>query len=89
MAGKDSTVTIRIPKEGIVRLNNSVNGNPRYRIAGIVDPGTPHAEFREYVTMADAGFVYGIKNGWISKRYRRAELTLTPAGRVRDLRYLD
>lgn len=86
---KDTEVTIRITQGGIIRLKNSTNGNPRYQVNGVVDPGTDEARFMRYNTMSDASFTYAIRNGWIGKRYRTATLTLTPAGRVRNLKYLD
>lgn len=89
MAAKDTKVTVRIASGGIVRLNNSRNGNPRYEINCVVAPGTPDVRFTRYITMSDTSDAYGIMNGWHGKRYRSAVLTLTPAGRVRHLRYVD
>lgn len=67
-----------------IRIGTSVNGNPRYRIVTLTK-----GEFQEYLTMSDAGLAYGINNDWTGKSTRSAVLTLTPAGRVRHLKYLD
>lgn len=75
MPRKDTTI------EGTIysteRLDNSVNGNPRYRIA--FDTGEGSLE--HYVTMSDASAGYDVQNHFITKG--RVRLTLTPAGRVR------
>lgn len=89
MARKDTEITIRITDGGIIRLNNSTNGNPRYEVNGVVNPGTNEARFVRYNTMADISDVYNIRNGWKGKRYRSARLTLTPGGRIRYIKYLD
>lgn len=89
--GGDTTVTVIVLSEP-VRIGNTRNGNPRYRI-----PTLTRGDFKEYVSMSDAGFVYGIGNGWrgdssngyVRKSTRSAVLTLTPAGRVRHMEYLD
>lgn len=79
----DTEVRVIVLSEPI-RIGNTRNGNPRYRI-----PTSTRGDFAEYVTMSDAGFVYGIGNGWGGKSTRSAVLTLTPAGRVRHMEYLD
>lgn len=79
----DSEVNVILLAEPI-RIGTSRNGNPRYRLVTLTK-----GDFREYVTMTDAGFAYGISNDWQGRKQRGAVLTLTPAGRVRHLRYLD
>lgn len=83
MARKDTEITV-IMLAPAIRLGTSVNGNPSYRIVTLTK-----GEFKEYRTMSDAGFAYGINNDWTGKSTRSATLTLTPAGRVRHLKYLD
>lgn len=82
-AGGEAVVRVVMLAEPI-RIGNTVNGNPRYRLVTLT-----RGDYQEYVTMSDAGFTYGIGNGWAGKRQRGAVLTLTRAGRVRHLEYLD
>jgi hypothetical protein len=69
---------------GYRRLNNSVNGNPRFAL--IVDGG-------ELTTSSDAACSYGIENGWTvnhtTKGERVAYMTFTRAGRVATLEWAD
>lgn len=74
-----SAPTVSVIVYRLERLNNSVNGNPRYRI--ITDEGM-------FITSSDYGFVYGIEDGWRGRNCRTAVLTLTRAGRVQDLKYI-
>lgn len=67
-----------------IRTGTTRNGNPVYRI-----PATVKGVFQEFVTMADASFVYSIMNDWKGSNMRGAVLTLTPSGRVRYLEYTD
>jgi hypothetical protein len=83
VAGKDSQVMV-VMLAPAIHIGVSTNGNPRYRLVTLTK-----GEFREYVTMSDAGFAYGINNDWAGKSTRSALLALTPAGRVRNLTYLD
>jgi hypothetical protein len=83
MPTKDTEVTV-VMLAPAIRRGTSVNGNPSYRIVTLTK-----GDFKEYVTMSDAGFAYGINNGWTGKGMRSAVLTLTPSGRVRHLKYLD
>jgi hypothetical protein len=80
MPRKDTTV------DGVIysaeRLNNSVNGNPRYRL--VMDLGDDVLE--TYVTMSDASAGYNVQN--LYARRDRVRLTLTPAGRVRYIETL-
>lgn len=62
------------------RINNSVNGNPRYKV------GTEDGVF---ITSSDHAFVWAINNGWRDKTSRPARLTLTRAGRIEGLEYTD
>jgi len=78
MAAKPTTVTVTIVS--LERLNNSVNGNPRFKI---------HTDGGWYITSSDHGFCYSIENDWRGKDTRDAVLTLTRAGRVCDLDYVD
>lgn len=63
----------------LTRLNNSVNGNPRYRVT--FTDGSAHD------TSADAGFCYGLTN----PEYRNVEVivTLTRAGRIANIETMD
>lgn len=68
------------------RLNNSVNGNPRYMVFTVEYPFDP------YITSSDHGFVYSINNGWTRENSitgRKAWITLTRNGRINDLEYLE
>jgi hypothetical protein len=79
MAGKGTTLTTSLVS--VKRLNNSVNGNPRFRL------NTLHGEF---VTQSDASCSYDVDN--IARKIRQRDtgenvavpvvLSLTPAGRV-------
>lgn len=57
------------------RLNNSVNGNPRYRVT--FTDGT------SAVTQSDASFCYGITN---PDMRGELEVTYTRAGKIADMR---
>lgn len=77
MARKGTTVRAELLYA--VRLNNSTNGNPRFRL--VTTEG-------EYVTQSDAACSYDVDN--ITRRIPRGEsrpvvLSLTPAGRVWNL----
>lgn len=66
----------------IETLNNSVWGNPRFKL---------HTADGAYTTMSDAAFCVGLMNGWDSthdKYGRLAKVELTRAGRVRALTWL-
>lgn len=79
MASKGTAV--RTSLVSVTRLNNSVNGNPRFRL------NTLHGE---YVTQSDAACSYDVDN--IARGIRTRDdgqavavpvvLSLTPAGRV-------
>jgi hypothetical protein len=56
------------------RMRNSVNGNPKYRVG--FDNG------RSHVTMADAGFCYGITN---PEMRGQVDVWLTKAGTIRAM----
>jgi hypothetical protein len=62
------------------RLNNSVNGNPRYRVQTSNGP---------FITSSDHSFVIGLLNDWRDKQSRPAVLTLTRSGLIEDLEYTD
>lgn len=67
----------------MARLNNSVNGNPRYMI---------HTNEGSYITSSDHSFVYGIEDGLRGAHRwegRRAWITLTRANRIEDLKWED
>lgn len=59
-----------------VRLNNSTNGNPRFRVMFLDDSG----EYREHITKSDASCSYDIEN--FRRSGKRAHVYLTKAGRV-------
>ena len=58
------------------RLNNSVNGNPRYKVYFEEDP------LHGYVTSSDAGFCYGINN---PEMRGAVDVWLTRAGRIEHM----
>lgn len=65
----------------VERLNNTVNGNPRYKVHGLPSQGA-------YVTQSDNNHVY-------SGIYDRLDLgdivnlELTPAGRIKNITVLE
>lgn len=65
------------------RLNNSVNGNPRYKV---------HTDQGSFNTASDHGFVYMINNGWTADHDltgREADITISGRGTITDLKYVD
>jgi len=66
------------------RLNNSVSGNPRFKL---------FADGETLVTSSDAACAYDVENGWtvdhITKDIRHARITRTKAGRIATLTWLD
>lgn len=74
-----NTTERRVLVYSLERLDNSANGNPRYRV---------HTDGGPYTTSADAGFCYGIENNRIrGVETQEATLTLTRAGMVADLKW--
>lgn len=71
--------TITTTVHALHRLNNSVNGNPRYDI---------HTSDGVFRTQSDAAFVYGIGNDG-GPAGKRCVLSLTRAGRVWNLQVTD
>ena len=71
--------TVRKTISHIERLNNSRNGNPRYRI-GFADAATLTSE-------SDAAFAYGVGNPDMREGCE-VEMTLTPSGKIRTMRPL-
>lgn len=70
-----------ITVHGYERLNNSVNGNPRFKL---------FAEGGALITSSDAACGYDIQNGWAGVRGPRlARVTRTRAGRIATLEWLD
>jgi hypothetical protein len=65
------------------RLNNSVNGNPRYTVY-YLHIGT--GDFGHAKTMSDAMFCYGIDNDMYTLNDPRviAEMTFTRAGNIKS-----
>lgn len=62
------------------RLNNSVNGNPRYKVYYSDDEGN----FNHATTTSDAAFCYGIENDIYTRDNPQilAALEFTRAGRI-------
>lgn len=77
MAAKSTTLTATV--YSFERLNNSVNGNPRFKV---------HTNEGIFITSSDHGFVYNVESGLNRRESRPATLTLTRAGRVEDLVWL-
>ena len=78
MARKAITETVTL--HGASRLNSSVNSNPRF---------TLHTSAGDYMTQSDAAINYEVDNitrGRNAGANVRVELTMTPAGRVYDIR---
>lgn len=77
----DHTVII---VHGYEALNNSVNGNPRYKL--FADSGT-------YITSSDVADAWNVPNGWtvdhVTKDRRPALVTFTKAGRIATLKWAD
>lgn len=70
--------TVTVTLYGATRLNNSVNGNPRWRL---------HTSEGDFITSSDHALNYEVenrtsKNGRWSWLDREVTLTLTRAGRV-------
>lgn len=63
------------------RLNNTIYGNPRYRVVF----ETAEGEMVNTLTSSDSGFVYGFNNGG-TKDGEPVEITLSRAGRICDVR---
>lgn len=65
--------------KSVERLNNSVNGNPRYKLSTLEG---------DFTTQSDNGFVY---TGVCDKLERgdTALLTLTPSQRVTDIKVIE
>jgi hypothetical protein len=76
MIMSDAKYTGPVRIVAIERMKNSVNGNPRFRIA--FSDGTMA------VTQTDAGFCYGIEN----REYRDADVMVayTRAGKIADVK---
>ncbi len=69
--------------EGLTRLPNSVNGNPRFRVWVSKHDDYADEAFRygEYVTQSDAALGYGIENP-DHRSPNPVRFTLTRAGRI-------
>lgn len=63
---------------GVERLNNSVNGNPRYKVNAIEG---------EFVTQSDSGHVYGFEY-YKLERGDIINVDLTKAGRIANAKLL-
>lgn len=76
MAKNDSTSVRTI--DHLERLNNSANGNPRYRIH--------FTDGSSAITASDASFCYGIEN----REYRDVPLVIvwTRAGRISNVAHV-
>lgn len=73
---------VQVKVYALYRLNNSVNGNPRYRLS---------TSEGELITSSDSAFCYGILNGWTDEHMangRTAQINLTRAGRVAYLEWI-
>ena len=73
---KDTQTTTYLHR--IERLRHSVNGNPRARF---------HTSDGVFTSSSDAAFMYGVEND--RPVGKRVTLTLTRAGRVRDLKLVN
>lgn len=65
------------------RLNNSNNGNPRYKL--FTNEG-------QFLTSSDHAFVSGMWDGWTREHNqtgREAEIGLTRAGRIESFKWVD
>lgn len=63
------------------RLNNSRNGNPRYRLS---------TSMGDLITSSNSAFVYHLNNGWTDQHRvdgRLARVKLTRAGRISHLEW--
>jgi hypothetical protein len=73
---------LNIKVYALYRLNNSVNGNPRYRLS------TTEGDL---ITSSDRAYCYGILNDWTDAHKadgRPAKVTLTRSGRVDQLEWV-
>ena len=70
----------------LTRLNNSVNGNPRFRVTfeGNGKTGADWVGGHSAITTSDAGFCYGLENR--ENFDRDVEVTYTRAGRISGIR---
>jgi hypothetical protein len=74
--------TVDVKVYALHRLNNSVNGNPRYRM---------HTSEGELITSSDRAYCYGILNDWTDEEKtngKSARIQLTRAGRVDQLEWV-
>lgn len=81
------TKTVQLEVVGLVRLNNSVYGNPNYKLVGFED-----GNYSSYRTSSDIADSYGVipnelRNTSDTNRVL-VELTLTRANRIKSVKVI-